>query len=588
MATDTIDAGGEPPEWPSSDAPKHLGFQRQGRVRWLAPGTLLRTGFQAFVAHKFVELLDRRELQETAESRVIDLTGPAGEQAWQELWIDYVADTGDGFDATTTVASQLARDTITLDTAGGKVETRAGELLVLGGDQVYPTAAHRGYEDRFIGPFRAMLPWTCRPRRLVALPGNHDWYDGLTSFLRTFCQRDPGRWIGGWKTQQTRSYWAVKLPKGWWLWGIDIQLGTLIDAPQLHYFKNVPLGDDDKIILCWAKPTWTAATDEAQSESYAVLEYFERTVIEGTNRVRLNLAGDTHHYARYESAKPEPAQKITAGGGGAYLSATHHLRQPLHLPPGEEPAKQETFELAATYPEVGQSRRLTPGVLGLIYGNRSFPAIPAVLYALLALPVNWLLGTLTQPDPRWWPPAAACAVLAVLLYAGLHAFAKFSSQPARRQSMPAAVLHVVLHAAVLTGVVQLTRSVDWGLAGTPFGAGLVAGVVGAAVGPLVVGVYLYFAQFLRVNVNELFSAMAIQDHKCFLRIHIGTDGDLTVYPIKIERTPTWTFTPPPADGASTVDGDTMRRWFTPSHEPVAELIEEPIPIPKVPTASPRR
>ncbi len=583
MATDKIDAGTEPPAWPSSEDPKHVGFRRQERVRWLAPGTLLRTGFQAFVAHKFVELLDRRELQENADSAIIDLTGPEGEAAWEELWIDYVADTGDGFDATATVASQLARESITLDVGDGEtVETRAGDLLVLGGDQVYPTPEHRGYENRFIGPFRAMLPWTRKPRRMVALPGNHDWYDGLTSFLRTFCQREPGRWIGGWKTQQTRSYWAVKLPQGWWLWGIDIQLGTLIDAPQLHYFKNVPLADDDKIILCWAKPTWTAATDEAQSESYAVLEYFERTVIQGRHRVRLNLAGDTHHYARYQPEKPELAQKITAGGGGAYLSATHHLRQPLHLPPGADPAEQERFELASTYPAVPDSRALTPKVLGLIYGNKSFPAIPAVLYALLAVPVNWLVGTLSQPDPRWWPPTVACLAVALLLYSGLHAFAKFSSLPSRRQSMPAAVLHVGLHAVVITLLVLLGRNLDWGLAGSPFGAGMVAGLAGAAIGPLVVGVYLYCAQFLRVNVNELFSAMGIQDHKCFVRIHVTPDGDLLIYPIKIARVPTWTFVPPSTNPGHQIEGDTMKRWYAPSHEPQAELIEPPIRVPKVP------
>ena len=47
------------------------------------------------------------------------------------------------------------------------------------------------------------------PPDMYALPGNHDWYDGLTSFMRLFCQ---GGWVGAWRTRQRRSYFAVKLP----------------------------------------------------------------------------------------------------------------------------------------------------------------------------------------------------------------------------------------------------------------------------------------------------------------------------------------------------------------------------------------
>ncbi|MBD0259532.1 MAG: hypothetical protein ICV83_27750 [Cytophagales bacterium] len=57
-----------------------------------------------------------------------------------------------------------------------------------------------------------MLPWTWRPRWLFAIPGNHDWYDGLASFVKQFCQ---GRWVGGWRTTQTRSYFALALPHNW-------------------------------------------------------------------------------------------------------------------------------------------------------------------------------------------------------------------------------------------------------------------------------------------------------------------------------------------------------------------------------------
>ena len=38
---------------------------------------------------------------------------------------------------------------------------------------------------------------------------------------------------------QRRSYFAVKLTPGWWLWGIDIALDTSIDPPQQAYFLNL-------------------------------------------------------------------------------------------------------------------------------------------------------------------------------------------------------------------------------------------------------------------------------------------------------------------------------------------------------------
>src|SRR5437016_1084882 len=80
---------------------------------------------------------------------------------------------------------------------------------------------------------------------LYAVPGNHDWYDGLSAFLNLFCWRQidgpwstarSGHMIGGWHTKQLRSYFALALPHNWWLWGIDIQLTNYIDQQQIDFF----------------------------------------------------------------------------------------------------------------------------------------------------------------------------------------------------------------------------------------------------------------------------------------------------------------------------------------------------------------
>src|SRR5437762_1918919 len=97
--------------------------------------------------------------------------------------------------------------------AGPMRWSRSSSASRLGGDQVYPTASGQQYDDRFKGPFHAALPVPpaegAQPR-LYAVPGNHDWYDGLTAFLRLFVRAHDGD-IGGWQTRQTRSYFAIEL-----------------------------------------------------------------------------------------------------------------------------------------------------------------------------------------------------------------------------------------------------------------------------------------------------------------------------------------------------------------------------------------
>jgi hypothetical protein len=61
---------------------------------------------------------------------------------------------------------------------------------------------------------------------------------------------------------------------------------------------------------------------------------------------------------------------------------------------------------------------------------------------------------------------------------------------------------------------------------------------GFVFGSLIMGVYL----LVSMNVfgrhsNEAFSSIAIEDWKNSLRLHIDTDGSLTIYPIGIERVP---------------------------------------------------
>ena len=201
---------------------------------------------------------DRRLLDALAAPDVnpsdfsVDSTGRPRE----ELWFDYVSDLGDGWDSTYAVAQLVARPKLTVrDETGASYDTRGGELLVFGGDEVYPTASVKAYEERTLHPWTCAIQGQRPPPHVFAVPGNHDWYDGLVSFMRLFCQ---GRTLSGFETHQRRSYFAVKLPHGWWLIGTDMQLESDLDQPQVDYFQEVArrMKEEDRVILCLAEPAW--------------------------------------------------------------------------------------------------------------------------------------------------------------------------------------------------------------------------------------------------------------------------------------------------------------------------------------------
>ncbi|MGH3749921.1 MAG: metallophosphoesterase, partial [Micromonosporaceae bacterium] len=293
-----------------------LGFQRRGRVPWLAPKLLAATAIRAGLAQNFGAYLDKRELQSGLPARVYQHHSDG------DLWFDYVADLGDGFDATYSIAWLLAQSQLQLTSPDGAEHTLPrGEVLVMGGDQVYPTPDWRQYENRCSGPYHAAMPKPdAEPPSLYALPGNHDWYDGLTAFLRLFGRSEP---IGGWRTQQTRSYFALELPHDWWLFAIDAQFDAYLDEPQLEYFLNIAtrLSADSRLIICAARPTWTYGKEAPHQ--YDTLDYFIRRIVDPTGAtVALMLAGDAHHYARYQQATvtapaPSAAGAATAPAAGA-------------------------------------------------------------------------------------------------------------------------------------------------------------------------------------------------------------------------------------------------------------------------------
>lgn len=561
-------------------------FQPRRAVDWLEPAQLARSGVKTALAAMFGAYADRREMQAALS--------PVGrpEEEYEEheladgaLWFDYAADVGDGFDATYAVARLLAGDL-----ALPEAETRRGAFLLLGGDQVYPTASRDEYHHRFLGPYRAALPYVDPPRvpKMYAIPGNHDWYDGLSSFLHIFCQRTPpkenGRWVGGWQTRQRRSYFAIKLPANWWIWAIDGQLESDFDQPQLRYFtalaENMTPAEEQKIILITAAPSWTQCpapgsppTCRNHPDDFRTLAHFEKKIRERGFQLKLVLAGDLHHYMRYVSeTEPEThTMRVTSGGGGAYLYGTAQMPERLEV---QEPGAHR-YKKERAFPDAGQSNEVAARIWRLPWHNAWFGRLLGGIYLVLA----WLLQTgsrgrggittsllhvaaegtagqvlKTFAYAFFLNPLAAALGLAVI--AGLFnlTLSGTSGHPryARWLGLLHGVAHVLLCCALMAAIARILGTLTIRVAGLGFDLILAAAlyVLGWALGSILYATFLWFmSRTTGVHTNEVFSSIASEDYKSFLRFRLGADGVMTVFAIGLRRVPhDWTFRAPGPDG----------------------------------------
>jgi hypothetical protein len=547
---------------PRPTGDENLGFTRRKAVRWFSPPTLARAAAKVVLAAAFGDYLDKREMEHTLRADV--LTAGAGAD---DVWIDFIADTADGFDQTYSVAWCASQSTIAL--VGPDGQTRSlprAQLIVFGGDEVYPYATPKEYEDRFSGPYLAALPWTepdsTRPAephpRMLAIPGNHDWYDGLTGFMRLFAQAD---WIGGRELKQARSYFAVDLPGSFWLWGIDIQSDNYVDAAQIEYFKAAAeqMTTNDSLILCTAKPSWTEVRNS--TDAYRNLAFVERTLVPREVRTILMLSGDKHHYARYEAVEdvgPEgPRMKVTAGGGGAFLSTTQKLDDSLDVPrpkSDDDPATDdnEPFELRCRYPSLEQSRRLNGHIFSLGLRNPWFMVIPAVLYVLLFISSVSQLADQNNKvsldvNPKPWGfhdfliSGMGAATLAIV-FAVAATTSAFYIVPKRVPVWPSRIFrgiagvaqtlcHVAAQAAIAMACVTLFHTLTgWRLLLCTLLVGLIGGIVGSII--FATFLFLVFTLF-GWNSTEAFSSFRYPGYKNFLRMHVTTTA-VTVYPIGID------------------------------------------------------
>jgi hypothetical protein len=512
--------------------------QRRHRsmVGWYDPRVLMHSAYQVAIANIFGRHSDTRLIEALASQ-------PQGEfdysQQDGDFWLDYVSDTGDGWNSTYAIADAVAQPSLDVEHHGQRETLDAGRVLVFGGDEVYPYPSRAEYHTRTENPYRNAFAGRAHPD-VFAIPGNHDWYDSLVAFSRTFCR--PERGFAGCKTRQTRSYFALRLPANWWLLAIDLQLGADLDEPQVKYFQKVAASMDAaaRLIFCVPEPRWILEDAYPRHTSYEELSstrFLEEKVF--MRKARVFLTGDLHFYKRHENA--EGIQKITAGGGGAFL-------HPTHAPSTR--TLRNGYEQRAAYPDEKTSRRLA-------WKNFLFPLLNpkagwlwAFLYAMSA----WLASArLEAADVINLPTALDAAVNAAIrdplngmwLMGIIAGFIFFTDTHLRSWRILGGAFHATMHlaAAFMVGWLALLLTVEgfdlrYGSTMQLLLSALITVPLGAVAGSFILGVYLFVSiRIFGRHSNEAFSSLRIQDYKQWLRLRIDAGGALTIYSIAIDRVP---------------------------------------------------
>lgn len=556
-------------------------YKQPKMVNWYDTQQLASTGLRAVISGEFGHYADKRELQAALRPRVeaVDFSQES------EIWIDYVSDTGDGFNSTFSIAKLVSEQKLKLalkNELNNGVETQPGKIIIFGGDEVYPTPEMNQYENRFKTPFNAANPYKKdtpekdRPK-MFAIPGNHDWYDGLSNFIALFCQK---RWIGNWQTVQERSYFAIKLPYNYWIFGTDVQLDSDIDQPQKEYFQQIAINemqDGDKVILCTAEPAWVYYQMYNENESYRRLKYFEKLYITDDTykltgkkfKLVATLTGDLHHYSRYEEEKDGYINHmITAGGGGAFLHPTHLLPEKLTKQASANFSFQNNKptpdpELKAEFPAKKDSRNLSFRNFAFPWLNKQFVLFLAFVELLLC----WILQGTTYYDSS----GSFIRQLAKKICFG-DSF-KFIFETLINNPLFILISVVLIFGCMVFTDTKRIRGLNI-LLGLPHGliqwlnlmvwlilfakhfqnhlpdieplkliifTTISASVLGGISGAFIFGIYLWFSIYiLKVHLDEGFSSLGWQHYKNFLRIHITKD-QLTIYPVGVDRVTTkWT------------------------------------------------
>ncbi|MGB9378056.1 MAG: hypothetical protein WCB04_11145 [Mycobacteriales bacterium] len=266
------------------------------------------------------------------------------------------------------------------------------DFMVICSDVIYPSGDVNDYVDGFYVPYGSLVSLP-----ILALPGNHDWYDGLTGFMWNFCgaeplpasafrptastpfrewpfrllwrlpsKRDPRLGLdvlrderagGHWVPQQPGPYYAIQT-RHVLLVCIDTGIDRTIDLEQGEWLLRVSARPGPKVLITGAPlvvdreshpccirggPVGPGDTGRLFHSVAEIVEYDDHGYV-------ASIGGDIHNFQHY---RVDRLHHIVSGGGGAYMSATHPIPVAVHdpctpqpeVPPAEKmfPSAQESL-----------------------------------------------------------------------------------------------------------------------------------------------------------------------------------------------------------------------------------------------------
>gem|GEM_PF-430892 len=457
----------------------------------------------------------------------------------RDVWIDFIADTGDDSSVAEAVARMLF-STYEVDDplhVGDKLLLPRGDMLLFGGDTAYPVATAFEIHNRIIVPYsRALEEVRDNKRRvLVGIPGNHDWYGGLDGFGRMFRARrgaidEAGadkpnevvrfaeiqhfvKWVEafhvghyvtkrsilplrGYVTVQDASYFALRLAPGLDLWGADRQLRA-VDFEQRAFFAGIR-EDGRGLVLCLADPV--RAFLETNPAGQHILDALHLRLDDDGLLV---LSGDTHHYSRERVGNSD---HVTAGGGGAFLHPARMARSGMTPPVAEFPGPKACIALALQIPwqmARGRSGYLVHLGIGAIY------AIGLGLDRWIGLSqLSIAVGTVLVT-------AFVCR-----LFAGFRNRALGIYPLATLAGLVMGFLPFLTHLLLGWALVKMGGRASYIMAIEHWVA-IVIAAFGAA---FVFGMYLTALTIFGIEQHQAFSVLAHPGYKHFVRLRVRRDG----------------------------------------------------------------
>ncbi|MDP9866712.1 MULTISPECIES: metallophosphoesterase family protein [Streptosporangium] len=233
----------------------------------------------------------------------------------------------------------------------GMLKLGAGTAFaVIASDVIYPTGSGNEYDDKFFRPYKDY------PAPIYAVPGNHDWYDGLGGFMRVFCDapalkaeregfrltpsglrgllwRRPEkideaglararerRARPGQQAVQPGPYWVMETP-GLLIVGVDTGIHSTLDREQARWLREVSRDPRPKVLIT-GKPIYTR--NEYKPSKLEGGGTIDDIVTDPAHNYVAAIGGDVHNYQRFPvRAGDRTIQYVVAGGSGAFMHATH-------------------------------------------------------------------------------------------------------------------------------------------------------------------------------------------------------------------------------------------------------------------------